>query len=62
MLKEFLCAVHRAWRQWLSRRNRRRDMDWDRFNRLLKRYCLPLPRIVHSYVKQRNHDPRNRMV
>ena len=51
MLKEFLCAVHRAWRKWLYRRNRRRDMDWDRFNRLLKRYPLPPPRIVHSYVK-----------
>jgi len=51
MLKGFLCAVHRAWRMWLSRRNRQRDMDWDRFNRLLRRYRLPPPRIVHSYVK-----------
>jgi len=51
MLKAFLTAVHRAWHQWLNRRNRRRDMNWDRFNRLLKRYGLPSPRIVHSYVK-----------
>ena len=51
MLKGFLCAVHRAWRKWLSRRNRQRDMDWDRFNRLLRRYRLPPPRIVHSCVK-----------
>ena len=51
MLKDFLCAVHHAWRMWLDRRNRQRDMDWDRFNRLLKRYPLPPPRIVHSYVK-----------
>ena len=29
----------------------RRDMNWDRFQRLLKRYGLPPPRIVHSYVK-----------
>jgi RNA-directed DNA polymerase len=50
-LKGFLCAVHRAWRKWLDRRNRRREMIWDRFNRLLKRYPLPPPRIVHSYVK-----------
>jgi RNA-directed DNA polymerase len=62
MLQGFLCAVHRAWRKWLSRRNRQRDMNWDRFNRLLERYGLPSPRIVHSYVKQRNHEPRNRMV
>jgi retron-type reverse transcriptase len=26
-------------------------MTWDRFNRLLERYRLPPPRIVHSYVK-----------
>jgi len=51
MLKGFLHAVQCAWHQWLNRRNRRRDMNWDRFNRLLKRYGLPSPRIVHSYVK-----------
>jgi hypothetical protein len=51
MLKWFLCAVHRAWRMWLDRRNRQREMTWDRFNRLLRRYRLPTPRIVHSYVK-----------
>jgi len=27
----FLRAVQRDWRWWLSRRNRRRDMNWDRF-------------------------------
>jgi RNA-directed DNA polymerase len=47
----FLCAVHRAWRKWLDRRNRKREMLWERFNRLLTRYPLPPPRIVHSYVK-----------
>jgi RNA-directed DNA polymerase len=50
-LQWFLLAVHRAWRKWLNRRNRLREMTWDRFNRLLKRYRLPPPRIVHSYVK-----------
>ena len=50
-LQWFLLAVHRAWRQWLNRRNRQREMLWDRFNRLLKRYRLPQPRIVHSYVR-----------
>ena len=51
MLTWFLHAVHRAWRKWLNRRNRLREVTWDRFNRLLKRYPLPPPRIVHSYVK-----------
>jgi RNA-directed DNA polymerase len=49
-LQGFLCAVHRTWRKWLDRRNRRREMTWDRFQRLLQRYSLPPPRIVHSYV------------
>jgi group II intron reverse transcriptase/maturase len=47
----FLWAVSRCWRKWLDRRNRQREMTWDRFKRLLKRYGLPPPRIVHSYVK-----------
>lgn len=50
-LSWFLLAVHRAWRKWLDRRNRNRTMTWERFNRLLERYRLPPPRIVHSYVK-----------
>ncbi len=50
-LQWFLCAVHRAWWKWLNRRNRQREMRWDRFNRLLERYPLPRPRIVHSHVK-----------
>jgi RNA-directed DNA polymerase len=52
MLQEYLCAVHRAWRKWLDHRNRQREMNWDTFNRLLSRYGLPPPRIVHSYVKR----------
>jgi RNA-directed DNA polymerase len=60
-LGRFLYAVHHAWQKWLNRRNSQREMNWDRFNRLLKRYPLPPPRIVHSYVKQRTHTLRNRM-
>jgi len=47
----FLWAVSRAWRKWLDRRDRCRVMLWSRFTRLLKRYPLPRPKIVHSYVK-----------
>ena len=51
-LQGFLEAVKRCWRKWLDRRNRQREMIWDRFNRLLKRYPLPPPTIVHSvYVR-----------
>jgi RNA-directed DNA polymerase len=51
-LANFLCAVQRVWRQWLNRRNSRREMVWERFQRLLERYPLPPVRIVHSvYTK-----------
>jgi RNA-directed DNA polymerase len=51
-LASFLYAVHRVWRKWLNRRNSRREMTWDRFNRMRERYALPPPRIVHSSVTQ----------
>ena len=38
----------RRWQYWLNRRSRTRDMPWSRFNRLLARYPLPAPRVVHS--------------
>jgi RNA-directed DNA polymerase len=50
-LRGFLWEVHRGWCKWLTRRNTRR-MTWERFYRLLETYQLPLPRIVHSCVKQ----------
>lgn len=51
-LTNFLDAVQRAWRKWLDRRNSRREMVWERFQRLLERYPLPAVKIVHSvYVK-----------
>jgi group II intron reverse transcriptase/maturase len=48
-LKGYYEQVKCSWRKWLNRRSRKSDMPWDRFNRLLKRYPLPAPRIVHRY-------------
>lgn len=42
----------RAWRKWLSRRNRERGMAWDRFNQLLDRYPLPAAVAVHSTYRR----------
>ena len=39
-----------SWQKWLNRRNREDTMPWEKFSRLLVRYPLPRPRIVHSYV------------
>jgi len=49
-LNRYYEQVKRAWRKWLNRRSREGNMPWDRFNRLLERYPLPRPRIVHSFV------------
>ncbi len=38
----------RIWRKWLSRRSRTSNLNWERFNLLLKRYPLPNPRICHE--------------
>lgn len=48
MLNNFRHEVRRVWRKWLNRRNRERKMTWAKFERLEKRYPLPLPKIYHS--------------
>jgi group II intron reverse transcriptase/maturase len=51
---ERLQALHRAaqrlWRKWLSRRSRRSNISWERYLRLLARFPLPAPRIIHRYT------------
>jgi RNA-directed DNA polymerase len=49
-LHRFYEQVKRAWRKWLNRRSRKKDMPWERFDRLLQRYPLPRPRIVHKFA------------
>jgi group II intron reverse transcriptase/maturase len=41
----------RSWRKWLNRRSQKAKVTWEKFFRILTRYPLPRPRIVHSYVK-----------
>jgi len=55
-LSNFVRQVERRWRYWLARRGGRHTMPWERFSRLLKRYALPPPRIVHS-VYRRSANP-----
>ncbi len=50
-LWRFQRQVERSWRKWLSRRSNRSGMDWERFRRLLIRYPLPPPRVVHSIYR-----------
>ena len=44
-------AVKRLWHKWLDRRSNRRDLDWLRFTRILARYPLPPPQVVHSVFR-----------
>lgn len=52
-LKKFRYLVHRTWRRWLSRRHRKRTLDWDKFNRVLESFPLPPVRVVHSVFGRR---------
>jgi RNA-directed DNA polymerase len=37
------------WKKWLSRRSQKGFLNWTAMHRLLERYPLPPPRIVHRY-------------
>jgi len=49
-LYRYAVAVARIWRKWLSRRDRRRWIPWNRFTEFLKRHPLAAARIVHRYT------------
>jgi RNA-directed DNA polymerase len=42
--------VQRVWYKWLSRRSHRARMSWERMQGLLKRFSLPLPRMIRTYA------------
>ncbi len=48
-LARFAEEVKIIWRKWLSRRSQRAILSWAAMVRLLGRYPLPRPRIVHRY-------------
>jgi len=51
-LRCFWQGVGRRWKKWLSRRSQRAYLDWVRFRRLLERYPLPRPVVVHSVFRR----------
>lgn len=48
-LRRLLHETKALWKTWLSRRSQRAYMGWATMHRLLERYPLPPPRIVHRY-------------
>jgi hypothetical protein len=51
-VSKFFRQVVHVWRKWLSRRSQRARMNWETFNRLLARYPLPAPVVVHSLYRR----------
>jgi RNA-directed DNA polymerase len=49
-LEGYYLHVKRAWHKWLNRRSRGNQLPWDVFVKILERYPLPNPRIVHQYA------------
>jgi len=52
-LENLRYRVIRAWQKWLNRRSQRARMNWKRFNELLARFPLPVPRIRVQIWKPR---------
>jgi len=50
-LHRFYETTKRIWKKWLGRRSQRAYFDWPRFDRLLQRYSLSRPRVVHSIYR-----------
>ena len=49
-LKRLHRLVTQMWRKWLSRRSWKSTLTWQRFERVLERFTLPVPRIIHRYT------------
>jgi RNA-directed DNA polymerase len=47
-LQTFYQQTERGWWYWLTRRSRRRDLEWEDFKRIMTIYPLPTPRIAHA--------------
>ena len=56
-LGHFYYEVRRIWRKWLDRRSNSRYVSWERFVRIVQRYPLPKPRVVHSIYRQSVASP-----
>jgi len=50
-IAKFRYEVVMLWRKWLSRRSQKSRLNWETFNRLLKRYPLPAPIAIHSIYR-----------
>ena len=47
LLEEVLQYAEKAWQYWLSRRSHKSKIGWEKFQKLLRTYVLPTPKVVH---------------
>jgi RNA-directed DNA polymerase len=47
LLEEVRRFAEKAWRYWLSRCSSKKAIGWEKFEKLVQTYILPIPRIVH---------------
>ena len=48
LLEEVRRFAEKAWRYWLSRRSSKKAIGWEKFEKLMQTYILPISRIVHT--------------
>jgi len=48
-VKKFCVKTVMLAKKWLNRRSQKKKMNWANYNRYLKKYPLPEPRIVHNF-------------
>ena len=51
-LQKVFQRVVRIWRTWLDQRSQRGRMPWKKYGKLLARYPLPRPKVVHSVYRR----------
>jgi group II intron reverse transcriptase/maturase len=56
-LRRLFDKVRRAWQKWLDRRSQRGRMSWEKMTKLLERYPLLRPRIMHPWQALRAANP-----
>jgi RNA-directed DNA polymerase len=47
-LEKVYSFVVRAWRYWLRRRDRKKQLSWKKYERVQEMFPLPRPRIIHA--------------
>jgi RNA-directed DNA polymerase len=60
-IRRYYEAVKRLLVKWLRRRSQRHCLTWDKFNRMLARHPLPVPRIRHDLIRNPCYSANDRL-